>query len=366
MKISRRKIVRIGLGLAVLLGGFALVHLVGHGSHVDHAQNAVYTCPMHPTYTSDRPGDCPICGMKLVKREGQPAKAAEEGGLGGGSTAGYVPILVSPQKQQMIGIRTGLVEKRKMAKTIRTVGQIAYDPELYQAEQEYLQVLSGLKNGNQSSISGVAEQAKGLAEAARMRLRLLGLSAGFIEEVSKWDGPDKRLLLADSKGEVWLYAPVYEFEMPLVKEGQEIQIEIPAAPGKTLKGTIRSIDSVLDPMTRSARVRALLSDPESMLRPQMYVNASIEIALGEVLGLPAEAVLDAGSRKIVFVDKGQGLFDPREVTVGVKADGFYELKGGVSEGERVVVSGNFLIDSESRLKSALEGMSGGSEHKHGQ
>jgi len=118
-------------------------------------------------------------------------------------------------------------------------------------------------------------------------------------------------------------------------------------------------------MTRTARVRAQLADPRGALKPEMYVNVSIAVDLGEVLAVPEEAVFNTGTKQIVFVDKGQGLFEPRDVTLGAKADGFSEVKDGVSDGEPVVTSGNFLIDSESRLKAALEGMAGG-EHQHGQ
>ena len=111
-------------------------------------------------------------------------------------------------------------------------------------------------------------------------------------------------------------------------------------------------------------LRAQLEVPQGRLRPDMYVNAAIAVDVGEAPAVPEEAVFNTGAKKVVFVDKGQGLFEPRDVTVGVQADGYYEIKAGVAEGEQVVTSGNFLIDSESRLKGALEGMSG--EHRHGQ
>ena len=204
-----------------------------------------------------------------------------------------------------------------------------------------------------------------MADASRLRLRRLGLSDELINEMATWTGPDQSLLLADPSGRVWLYAPIYEYELPLVNIGQTITIEIQAIPGKTLEGTIRAIDSVLDPATRSARVRAVLTDPENVLKPEMYVNASIAVTAGEVLAIPETTVFNTGAKQIVFVDKGQGVFEPRDVAVGVKADGFYEVQGGIAEGELVVTSGNFLIDSESRLKAALEGVGGGG-HQHGQ
>ncbi len=367
----RRPMGMVAMGLALLFVGFLGVRL--SSPRIQMAQQgkekAVYYCPMHPTMTSDHPADCPICSMRMVKREMRaagPPSHKPAGPMAGAESAtpeGYAPVEITPQKQQLIGVKSAPAVKRRIHKTIRTVGQIAYDPELYQAQQEYLKALRAFENARGTGTPGLSEQSRELVEAARVRLRLLGLSEPFIEEIAAWDGPDKSLLLADEKGRVWLYAPIYEFELPLVKIGQTIRMEAPVLPGKTLEGPIRSIDPLLDPMTRTARVRALLTDPEKILRPQMFVNASIEVDLGEVIAVPQEAIFDTGTRRILFVSKEEGIFEPREVVVGVKADGFAQVIQGVSEGERVVVSGNFLIDSESRLRGALQ-EEGNPPHAH--
>lgn len=456
-KINKGIIIALLTALAAG-GAFAVSSFNKEKYSASHVES-VYYCPMHPTYTSEKSGDCPICNMKLVKREsaevsvdkGKPQKAedicymhncpmmkkgqkcpmmvvakageavtcpvcgthvAEAGGVfpaankvlywtdpmlpgykadkpgkspmgmdlipvyeessglegaGVGAPQGYAPILVTPQKRQFIGVRTAKVERRVISKTIRTVGRIAYDPELYQAEQETISSIRAWKEAERSANPDAAGNAKRLVESSQMRLRLLGLSKELIEEVATWESPDKSLLLTDPNGKAWLYAPIYEYELPLVKVGQTVSVEISAALGKTLTSTIRSIDSVLDPMTRTARVRAVLVDPDGGLKPEMFVNASIAVNSGEVLAIPEEAVFNTGTKQIVFVDKGEGIFEPRDVKVGFKSDGFYESKEGVLEGESVVTSGNFLIDSESRLKAALEGMSGGEggEHQHG-
>ncbi len=408
MKLKFRTAIGL-VGFALLfIGSVVATRLMHPSGETAGQQKAVYYCPMHPTMTSDRPADCPICSMKMVKREARMAEPAsrkegerkilywtdpmipgyksdkpgkspmgmdlipvyEEGGAAGGGESmvpgGYAPVEVTLRKQQLIGVKTALAERRQIQKTIRTVGQIAYDPELYQAEQEYLKALQALARTQEANTPGVSERSQELVEAARFRLRLLGLSESFLEEVTAWEGPDKSLLLADEQGRVWLYAPLYEFELPFVKVGQTIRMEAQALPGKILQGTIRLIDPILDPMTRTARVRAILTDPEKVLRPQMYVNAFIDVDLGEVIAVPQEAVFDTGTRKIVFVSKDQGIFEPREVIVGAKADGLTEVKQGVAEGEQVVVSGNFLIDSESRLKASFEqSRSAGSESGSG-
>ena len=456
MKLLAKPVVIGGIALAVV--GAAVWLTLRPAPFALRRSQTVYYCPMHPTYTSDRPGDCPICNMKLVRREAGtgdqhehaseqfksicylhncakfhegkpcpmtvvakpgekvtcpicgthvaeaaagplPAKKilywtdpmipgykapgpgkspmgmdlvpvyAEDAAAVAGaapSPEGYAPVLLTPQKQQLIGVRTVAAQKRALTKTIRTAGRIAYDPELYQTEAEYLQSLKALAQAKAAGGAEGTEQAQRLVDSSRMKLRLMGLSPELIDEMADWDGPDKSLLLSDAEGKVWLYVPVYEFELPLVAVGQTVSVEVPSSAGTRFEGTIRSVDSVLDPATRSARVRAVLTDPDGTLKPEMFVNASIAVTAGERLAIPEEAVFHTGTQDIVFVDKGQGVFEPRQVTLGVKADGFYEVKSGIAEGEAVVASGNFLIDSESRLKAALQGAAAPPEHQHGQ
>ncbi len=411
MKKIPRSLLLAAACLGIVAFGIVAVRAISHRGHAVHPK-AVYYCPMHPTYTSDRPGDCPICNMRLVLRQAQDAVKREEGKtaeeicllhncpklhegrpcpmvvvtkpgeevtcpicgthvIEGERTAqaagpsGYVPILLSPQKQQLIGVKTAPVARKTLAKTIRTVGRIAYDPELYQAQAEYLQALRAYEKAKASAASHGVQEAKQLVEAAQLRLKILGFGQALIDEMASRDGPDQSLLLADPEGRVWVYAQVYEFELPIVGVGQEAVVEVQAIPGKRLQGVVRSIDPILDPATRTARVRAVLTDPERILRPEMFVNVQLQGEPEEVLAVPEEALFDTGTQKIVFVDKGEGLFEPREVRVWFKADGHYGILEGLEEGERVVTSGNFLIDSESRLKAALEGMEGGKGHPHG-
>ncbi len=464
--MKRKKILRLGLGLMILVGVsvIAVEIFTGHWSLVTHkvSSDTVYYCPMHPTYTSDRPGDCPICNMRLVKREApshqesmqhtahsteqakkapkdicylhhcpmahagkpcpmlvvakegekvqcpvcgfhvmdrthrresrkilywtdpmipgyksdKPGKSPmgmdliavyEENGTGFEqpvtTPAGYAPILVTHQKQQLIGVKTAVVVQQAMTKTIRTVGTVAHDPELYQAQAEFIKAYEVWQRAQSGTIPEIAEQAQQLVESSRLRLRHLGLSDAMIDEVKTWTQPDHRLLLGGA-GQFWIYASVYEYELPLIHPPQQAIVTIDALVGHPFTGTVKAMDPMVDSTTRTMRVRILVDDPEGFLKPQMYVNVGIAVDLGEVLAIPEEAVFHTGMKQIVFVDKGQGLFEPRDVTVGVKADGYYEIKDGVSEGEAVVTSGNFLIDSESRLKAALEDM-GGEGHSHG-
>jgi Cu(I)/Ag(I) efflux system membrane fusion protein len=181
----------------------------------------------------------------------------------------------------------------------------------------------------------------------------MGLDDRFIEEIERSSKPDQRLLLADEKGQVWLYAYLYESELPFVRIGQQVKVDTASLLGRVLEGEVRSVDPILNPTTRTARLRILLTDPQRLLRPQMYVNVTLMVNLGEGLRIPKEALLETGTRRIVFVDRQEGWLEPREVTIGAQSDEWVEVVNGLKAGERVVASGNFLIDSESRLKAAL-------------
>jgi multidrug efflux pump subunit AcrA (membrane-fusion protein) len=422
IKINRSLSFVVLLIIIILSGAMAfrsLGHLSIHAAK--HVEKAVYYCPMHPNYTSDRPGNCPICGMTLVKKEqsmdhgpstvdqntprvftvaqlmamkpgeicllhkckhgictiamtpefarlGKCPMCGEDLGviIKDAFPQGYTSVKLGAEKQQAIGVKTALVQKLALTKTIRASGRIAYDPELYQAEEEYLQATQALKK-TETADPEIKEQAAKLVDSAKIKLRLLGLNDAIVQEIEKAGKPDRSLLYSDAGGNVWLYAPIYEYEMPFVHVGDKVEVDVPAISNKKFQGIVRSLDSVVDPVTRSIRVRAQLENPDGVLKPEMYVNAMLRTNLGEQLAVPEEAVFATGEKNIVFVTQANNVFEPREVELGTKADRFYQVKSWLQEGDQVVTSGNFLIDSESRLKSALEsvGSSGGGEHHHG-
>lgn len=379
--MKRKKMLTIILLLAVL--GAGLFAWYKSGRHTGAERPAeLYYCPMHPSFTSDKPGDCAICGMKLVKKEAplsgheehakepnkenkilyyrnpmnpqvtSPVPMKDQMGMD------YVPVyaaegkaeegvFIDTAKQQYIGVKKGVVEKRQLGKEIRTVGKIAYDPELFVAQQEYLEAL---KSGRSS-----------LLESAERKLVLMGMSRLQIQELAGWGEPDARLYLPGQSQKVWAYLPVYEYEAGLIETGQTVEAEAVAYPGEYFSGTVVSLNPVVEPQTHTIRVRVLIDDKQSKLKPEMFVNARIKVDLGERLAVPEEAVLDTGERRIVFVVKGEDKFAERNITLGIRAGGYYEVLQGLKEGETVVISGNFLIDSESRLKSAI----GSGSHQHG-
>ncbi len=155
---------------------------------------------------------------------------------------------------------------------------------------------------------------------------------------------------------------IYEYEIGLIKEGIQVEIESIAFPGEIFPGQITSITPVLDPMTRSVQARAEVDNPDKKLKPEMFVNVKINVDLGEKLAVSEEAIINTGKRTLVVVTNEKGNFLSKDVKLGQSAEGFYEVLEGLNEGETIVTSGNFLVDSESRLQSAISG----SEHKHGQ
>jgi Cu(I)/Ag(I) efflux system membrane fusion protein len=168
-------------------------------------------------------------------------------------------------------------------------------------------------------------------------------------------------LYLPEKGEnVWAYISIYEYEIGLVKKGFSVEIDSVAYPGEVFQGKVVSINPVLDPATRTNQVRVEVLNTEDKLKPEMFVNAKIRVELGERLAIPEEAVTDTGIRKIVYLSMEGGILEGREIIVGQKVEGFYEVLNGLSEGDIIITSGNFLIDSEAKLKSSLQDAS----HQH--
>ncbi len=368
------KIFIIILGLALIIGAGFLIN------SRYHIFKDLYYCPMHPNYTSDKPGDCTICGMKLVKKEEEhktilyyrnpmnpevtsPVPMKDPMGMDyvpvyeneGSTESKESGIYISPEKQQLIGVKNEKIQKRRLIRHIQTVGKIAYDPELYVAQEEYLQAYKAYQEAKKNNLSDILiEQTESLLRSSKRKVMLQGMSERQINELIKRSSPNENLYLPSSGDAIWVYITVYEYEIGLVKYGQPVEIEAIAYPGEKFYGNISSISPVLDPMTRSVQVRAEVKNPGNRLKPEMFVNVKIKIDLGIKLAVPEEAVMDTGERTIVFVAKPDGYFETREPRLGTKANGYYEVLSGLKEGETIVTSGNFFVDSESRLKSAIK------------
>jgi Cu(I)/Ag(I) efflux system membrane fusion protein len=386
-----KKTIYVILAVVILAAGiFAYVKFFkgGYGQSTSQVKSGdIYYCPMHPTYTSDKPGECPICHMSLVKRETAPKAQGEKKILYYRNPMNpeitspvpmkdqmgmdYIPVYAEEQgmaqagsvyigteRQQLIGVKKEKVEKRKLTHQIITVGRIAYDPGLFTAQQEYLQSLKGLQIYSSTSMATEKEQAQALVNAARQKLLIMGMSNEQIEQLAK-DGKAQQnlyLSIGDQKT-VWVYLTIYEYEIGLVKEGLSADIEAVAFPGEVMKGTIAAISPVFDASTRSVTARLELENPQNKLKPNMYVNAKINVELGEKLAVPEDAVMDTGLRKIVVLALPDGYFQSKQIKTGERAQGYFEVLEGLNGGEEVVTSANFLIDSESKLNAAISGMS---------
>ncbi len=304
-----------------------------------------YRNPMNPEITSPVPMKDSM-GMDYMPVYAVPAgRQEQEGGVESG-------VYISFERQQFIGMKQEKAMKRKLVSQIITVGKVAYDPALYVAQEEYLQAL---KTQNALRSSSIVEQSKSLVEAAERKLLLLGMSKEQIAELTKQNKPQSSLYLPENENTVWVYMAIYEYEIGLVKKGMPVEIEAVAFPGEAFTGKISGITPVLDPITRSIQARAEVSNLDNKLKPEMFVNVKINVDLGEKLAVSEEAILNTGKKTLVVLVKENGYFLSKEVKLGQRAQGFYEILEGLNEGDIVVTSGNFLIDSESRLQSAISG-----------
>ena len=258
-----------------------------------------------------------------------------------------------------------------------------YSPELYATQLEFINALrmagsEKTKTGTADTLQTMlAKDSQSIAEAAKQRLQLWDISESQIKTIAKTGKPnrtlsiespvngaviqknvvlgmrvmpgDKMFDIADLST-VWVVADLYESQMAQVGIGQKVSISFDNFPGKVIASTIDFVAPVLTGETRTVRVRCTIPNADSQLKPQMFAAMEIRIDLGEKLAVPDDAVIDTGTRKIVYVDRGEGLFEPREVLTGIKSSGLTELTQGVKVGEKVAIAANFLIDSEAQLK----------------
>lgn len=355
---------------------------------VDHSQHQdVYYCPMHPEYKSDRPGNCPICQMKLVKKEEHSQAPAAPMTMGTHSS-----VSLDLQRQQLIGIKTTPVVKKNLVKIIHANGYVAHDLELYDAQLEYIRAWQEFypfltrrpikeqfrtdwreyyrkppaQNRWRSDEKVKAQQKLLKAEYELIHMGLTESELQQLREVKPgepWIQPE--LLFFEEGQPVWIYAEIFESDLGFLAVGQKAAVSIPAY-FETTPGMVTSVTPVVDPESRTTRVRVELPDYRGELSVGMFVNVDFPVELNTELLVPREAVMDTGLTKTVFVVTGEGTFEPRHIETGFEGNGMVVVKFGLKEGEQVVSSGNFLLDSESRLRGQLAGgsttVAGG--HKH--
>ncbi|MBI5666298.1 MAG: efflux RND transporter periplasmic adaptor subunit [Nitrospirae bacterium] len=262
-----------------------------------------------------------------------------------------------------------------------------YSPELVATQQEFLNVLKWAGQGTEHRTQNTDKQneietmlsrdAGKLVDAARERLKLWDITDEQIKSIEESGKPIRTLAiyspvngyvvqktavqgmrvmpgekLFDLAGlaTVWVISDIYEYELPLIKVGQNANISLSSFPDKVFPSTIDYVYPALSGDTRTAKVRFTIDNPSGQLKPQMFTNVEIRIDMGKRLVIPDSAVIDTGARQIIYVDMGEGYFEPRVVHTGLKADGMTEVLHGLEAGEKVAASGTFLIDSEAQLK----------------
>ena len=368
--------------------------------------------PMHPAYKSDKPGIAPDCGMTLVPKYADDESMAK---MPMGTVtitpekqvmAGVRTALVE-RKPLVRDIRTTtqiVADETKIAHIhvkvagyidqvyVDFVGQLVkkgqplftlYSPDLVSAEEEYLIAKRGNATLGVAPFAEVSQGAQSLLQSTRQRLKLWDISddqikqldqtgkvskdltfyspiTGFVTDRKVFPQasvtPDTELYTVSDLSTVWADADIYEYEVPFVHLGQRVTLTLSYYPGKTYTGNIAYIYPTVDPQTRTVKVRIQLPNPGFDLKPQMFADAELRVDYGVKIVVPDEAVLDAGTEQRVFVVHPGGIFEPRKVILGPVFDGNAAVLSGLKAGETVVVSGNFLIDSESNLKDAMSGM----------
>lgn len=373
-----------------------------------------YTCTMHPSVHAEAPGKCPICSMDLVpvmkKNEtGNNDRPPNE-------ASPVHQFTVPVERQQQIGVTYATVERRPLQHTIRAVGVITpdaerrwsfvarvegyvqqlfvtspgevvekdapllsiYSPELLTTERELVMLLQMRDQAKTAAVRATPEQ---LITAAKGRLEQWNVTAEQIAELERTRQPNDVLTLRSpfrgivqqvpvkqgmsvkvgdplvevaDLSVVWVWGDFYQSELPMLQRGQRVSVTTSAYPNEKFEGTIGLIDPFIDPTRRTARARIDIPNRDFRLQPGIYANLEWTMEMGAGLVIPVGAVMPTGTRNIAFVDKGGGKLESRVVELGETFGDFYEVKSGLTKGERVVSSANFLIDAESKVQGALK------------
>jgi len=360
--------------------------------------------PVPAAHASHGDGDAPAAGEHDA--HGTPSSGAAE------TPPGMATVEVAHERVQALGVRTAPVEHRALTRAIRAVAVVApderlvrkiqtrvsgwieellvaftgarvkagepilsiYSPEVVATEREYLLALRALR-----AASAEGTEARGLLDSARTRLLYWGLSSEQLRDLERSGAPSRSVVLhspiagivtwkpvyqgmyvtpemelytVTDLSRVWIWAEVFENDIDLVQLGQEATIRLQGTPGFERRGVVSFISPALSSATRTLRVRFEADNSDGALKPGQYATAELDVPLGDALALPADAIIRTGDRDLVFVETAHGRFEPRQVLLGRKAGDVFEVRGGLAGGDRVVVSSQFLLDSESRLRAA--------------
>lgn len=450
--------------LGILIGGGATYFLLPRAQKSEGPvlaeEKQLYSCGMHPEVISDKPGNCPICGMKLTPiksttqdtghtKTGEPGKERKilywrapmdpteiydkpgKSKMGmdlvpvyeGEEAGGAGRITIDGSLQQNMNLKTANVERRDISRVVRAYGKVMYaedkefavntkisgwieklyvnttgqkvrkdqplleiySPELVSTQEEYLLALKNYEKLSSSPYESIRKGAEKMVTLARDRLEYWDISKAEIDRIET-TGKSRRTILLKSQitgivthkavvegdkigpgmdlfhiadlNKIWVEASIYESELSLVEVGQKADLELDHLIGKKLEGKVDFIYPYLDQKSKANNVRFVFDNPDLFLKPDMYVTVGIySHVASDSLAIPSEAIIHSGKRKIVFVTKGDGKFEPREIKIGAESeDGYVQVISGLFDHEKVVVSGQFLLDSESRTREAIAKM----------
>src|SRR5712675_176255 len=391
------KTYRTGFLLALVANIVLVAVLAGLWLHYRRAKPVAEMRLQMPTSTAEAPAVTP-----------PPASA----------DTSLVPVQISAQRLQSIGVKTGEVERKLVEDEIHTTGNVVvdetklayvhvrfsgfiekvfvdatyqyirkgqplftiYSPDLVATEREYLVAKQNQQQVSQSTVPGVASSAASLLNAASERLKQWGVpqqeifrleSTGEVQQELEFDSPvsgyiternalpsvsvqpEMRLFTVADLSSVWVQAQVFQNDLGRIKVGAPATLTVSTFPDRTFRGRVDFIYPQLDTDTRTAKVRIVSSNSDLQLKPGMFVNVALKVPMGRQLVIPASGVLQSGTRQIAFVERSDGYLEPREVELGTRVGDDFVLVKGLKEGEQIVTSANFLIDSESQLQAAL-------------
>lgn len=410
--------------LAATLGviGYFSMREADH-SHGDELAE-VYTCPMHPSVRSDRPGACPVCGMALVRKS--------DGGVPEIDSEILGAISLSPTQRVVANISTVPVMKGTIVAEINSVGLVTeaepgkatvaarfrgridklyadvtgeqvtkdeplfelYSPDLISAQREFLLALSHAGSGN-SLVTTSSMQEQLLAAARELLIMHYGLTTEQVLELEQsrevrstvlFKAPisgtvlEKRVVEGEYVEEgmplyrladltrVWVMLDVYESDLGMIRNGQEVVITSEAYPGEEFRGRVTFTDPVLEAATRTVKVRTEFDNRDGRLKPNMYTSARIGRTIEDVLVVPVHSIVSTGRTDVVWVEVGENVFEPRAVMIGARNADIAQVLSGLREGEMIAATGGYLLDSESalRLPSASDPHAGHGTEQAGQ
>lgn len=403
--------------LVVISGGFwGYTHFIKSKSS-EVTQSQVYTCPMHPQIVSDHPGQCPICGMDLVlKSNTEVEKEQKETGQTTNADLMEVKLSPSQQvlanvqtevikTKQFSGTKefNGYVkinEKNNAHISTPVMGKITrmyvnyegqsvrvgqpvfemYSPDLVSTQKEYILALENYDRIAKSNNEFAISQAKSLVDASRYRLSQWEMTPAQLDEIARtrevkqtitvyskysgiitkkyvdaghWPMAGEIIYDVSNLSSVWVMANVYESDVQFIKTGQNVEITSNSYPGEMFNSKINFVDPIFDASSRTLQVRIDVSNRDNKLKPDMYVRVKINTFYSQNLAVPKNAVIRTGDKDIVYVEKEEGVYVPRTVKIGYEQDGYYEIISGLKDGEKIVSSGGFLIDSESQIQMGM-------------